>query len=99
MGHCPPPESSLPQSRRENGGLALDERLGGPDPDDFFFPAGPEFVCQMHSSTEQEGCHSILAVYFVTSDTHSTIDDNHKRYSSPQAAGSSGESQAWLMPG
>lgn len=37
MGHCPPPESSLPQSRRENGGLALDERLGGPDPDDFFF--------------------------------------------------------------
>lgn len=47
----------------------------------FFFPTVPGFVCQMHSSTEQEGCHSSLAAYFVTSDTHITIDDNHKQYS------------------
>lgn len=28
------------------------------------FPTGPGFVCQIHSSIKQEGCHSILAYVF-----------------------------------
>lgn len=63
LDRCPPPESSLCSQGGENGRLDLDERLCNPgDPDDI--PTGPVFVHQIHSFTEQEGCHSIFASVF-----------------------------------
>lgn len=62
MDHCLSPESSVCIQGGKVGDWTLMRDSAVLTPTSF--PTGPAFVCQTQSSTEHEGCHSILASVF-----------------------------------